>query len=287
MNHVGINITGNKLQLVEVVEKNKIYYLENVDEELFSETLDFQSSDFINVLQTAFDNLTQRSYIKSDKISVALPIDLFRIFSFPLESQLSESDLQKQIEWEFSVLFPTLSFKDHIIRQKKISSGLYSYPEVMIIAVDQKPAREIYNFLLHNNLMLQFIDNAHFASDLLIKKNSTISIYAGVQTVSFCSYKNNELTGYRKFAAGDNTKLIDHINAFTSQGENSFSEFYIAGDTEFTMLQKEIEGSVNISFNNISPFERIQLSESFVQNDHYLNKAKLFSSAAGICFRIA
>ncbi|VAX19241.1 hypothetical protein MNBD_IGNAVI01-1700 [hydrothermal vent metagenome] len=287
MNHVGINIMGNTLQLVGVVEKNKIYYLENVDEELFSETLDFQSSDFINVFQTAFDNLTQRNQIKSDKISVALPIDLFKIFSFPLEPQLSGSDLQKQIEWEFSVLFPTLSFKDHIIRQKKISSGLYSYPEAMIIAVDQNPAREIYNFLLQNDLVLQFIDNAHFASDLLIKKNNTISVYVGGQTVSFFTYKNNELTGYRKFVTDNNTKLIDHINTFASQGENGFSEFYIAGDIEFSQLQKEIEESVNINFNNISPFERIQLSESFVQNDHYLNKAKLFSSAAGICFRIA
>ena len=287
MNHVGINITRNRLQFVEVVEKNRIYYLENVDEEQFSESLDFQTDDFINVLQTAFCNLIQRNQIKSDKVSVALPIDLFRIFSFPMESQLSESELQKQIEWEFSVLFPTLSFKQHIIRQKKISKGLYSYPEILVIAIDQKPAREIYSFLLKNDLALQFIDNAHFASDLLIKKNNTISVYVSDQAISFCSYNNNELTGYRKFVTDNNSKLIEYLNTLISTEENNFEEFYLAGDIEFTQLQQELEESVQKNFKTIAPFERIQLSESFLQNSHYLNKASLFSSAAGICFRVA
>jgi len=287
MNHVGINITGNTLQFVEVVEKNKIYYLENVDEEQFSKPLDFQTDDFTNVLQSAFNNLIDRNEIKSDKVSIALPIDLFRIFSFPIESQLSKGDLQEQIEWEFSVLFPTLSFKQHIIRQKKISKGLYSYPEILVIAIDQNPAREIYNFLLKNDLVLQFIDNAHFASDLLIKRNNTISVYVSNNALSFCSYKNNELTGYRKFTADDNSKLIEYLNTLISKDENDFDEFYIAGDTEFNQLQQEIEESLKVSFKNISPFERIQLSESFLQNSHYLNRAMLFSSAAGICFRVA
>ena len=287
MNHVGINITGNTLQFVEVVEKNKIYYLENVDEEQFSKPLDFQTDDFTNVLQSAFNNLIDRNEIKSDKVSIALPIDLFRIFSFPIESQLSKGDLQEQIEWEFSVLFPTLSFKQHIIRQKKISKGLYSYPEILVIAIDQNPAREIYNFLLKNDLVLQFIDNAHFASDLLIKRNNTISVYVSNNALSFCSYKNNELTGYRKFTADDNSKLIEYLNTLISKDENDFDEFYIAGDTEFNQLQQEIEEYLKVSFKNISPFERIQLSESFLQNSHYLNRAMLFSSAAGICFRVA
>ena len=123
MNHVGLNITENKLQLIEVVDKSNKFYLENVDEETFPELLSFQSSDFIYILQTAFDNLNQRNHLQSKKVSIALPADLFRIFSFPLETPVDEIKLREQIEWEFSMLFPTLSFNDHIIRQKKISKS--------------------------------------------------------------------------------------------------------------------------------------------------------------------
>ena len=285
MSHVGFNITENKLQLIEVVEKSKKYYLECVDEETFPELLNFQSSDFINILQTAFDNLNQRNQLKSKKVSVALPADLFRIFSFPLEASLDEIKLSEQIEWEFSMLFPTLSFSDHIIRQKKISKGINSYPEILVIAIDQKPVKALYDFLIKNNLALQFIDYAHFTSDLLINKNNSISIYTSKNAISFCSYSNNELIGYRKFDPNNNVNLIDYLNNSISQMDNNLSEFFISGDVKFDALQREIEDSLKISFNIIDPFSRIQLSESFIQNDHFVNQKNLFSSAAGICFR--
>ncbi|MCK5456065.1 MAG: hypothetical protein KAI45_02995 [Melioribacteraceae bacterium] len=285
MSHVGFNITENKLQLIEVVEKSKVFYLENVDEETFPELLNFQSSDFINILQTAFDNLNQRNQLKSKKVSIALPADLFRIFSFPLETPADEIKLREQIEWEFSMLLPTLSFSDHIIRQKKISKGINSYPEILVIAIDQKPVKALYDFLIKNNLALQFIDNAHFTSDLLIKKNNSTSIYASKNAISCCSYSNNELIGYRKFEPNNNVNLIDYLNNSISQMDNNLSEFFISGDVKFDALQREIEDSLKISFNIIDPFSRIQLSESFIQNDHFVNQKNLFSSAAGICFR--
>ena len=285
MSHVGFNITENKLQLIEVVEKSKVFYLESVDEETFPELLNFQSSDFINILQTAFDNLNQRNQLKSKKVSIALPADLFRIFSFPLEASLDEIKLSEQIEWEFSMLFPTLSFSDHIIRQKKISKGINSCPEILVIAIDQKPIKALYDFLIKNNLTLQFIDYAHFTSDLLINKNNSISIYTSKNAISCCSYTNNELIGFRKFEPNNNVNLIDYLNNSISQMDNNLSEFFISGDVKFDALQREIEDSLKISFNIIDPFSRIQLSESFIQNDHFVNHKNLFSSAAGICFR--
>ena len=67
--------------------------------------------------------------------------------------------------------------------------------------------------------------------------------------------------------------------------DNNLSEFFISGDVKFDALQREIEDSLKISFNIIDPFSLIQLSESFIQNDHFVNQKNLFSSAAGICFR--
>lgn len=285
MNHVGFNITDNKLQLIEVVEKSKKFYLENVDEEIFSGLLSFQSSDFVDILQTAFDNLDLRNNLKSNKASVALPVDLFRIFSFPLESSVSETELHEQINWEFSVLFPTLSFSDYIIRQKKISKGINSYPKVLVIAIDQKLVKALFGFLTKNNLTLKFIDNAHFTSDLLIKKNNSISIYVSKNTISCCSYTNNKLVGFRKFESNNIANLKDHLSNLTSKVDNDMNEFVISGDVELDVLQQDIEKSLQINFNAINPFSNIQLSESFMQNDLFVNQKNLFSSAAGICFR--
>jgi hypothetical protein len=41
LNHVGFNLTKNKLQLVEVVIQSMKYCLENVDEHIFEEEFDF------------------------------------------------------------------------------------------------------------------------------------------------------------------------------------------------------------------------------------------------------
>ncbi len=285
MNHVGFNIAENKLQLIEVVEKSKKFYLETVDEETFPELLSFQSSDFIDILQTAFDNLDKRNHLKGKKASVALPVDLFRIFSFPLESAASEPELHEQTKWEFSILFPTLSFSDYIIRQKKILKGINSYPEIMVIAVAQNPVKVLYDFLNKNNLALKFIDNAHFTSDLLINKSNSTSIYVSKNAISSCCYANNELTGFRKFEPNNIVNLTDYLNNLTSQVDNDVNEFIISGDIEFDALQQNLEDSLQITFNKINPFSNIQLSESFIQSDHYINQAHLFSSAAGICFR--
>lgn len=285
MNHVGFNITESKLQQIEVVEKSKKFYLENVDEETFSELLSFQSSDFIDILQISFDNLNQRNNLKSKKASVALPVDLFRVFSFPLESAVSKTELHEQTKWEFSILFPTLSFNDYILRQKKISKGINSYPEILVIAIDQKPVKALYNFLTKNNLALKFIDNAHFTSDLLINKGNSTSVYVSKNAISCSSYTNNELNGFRKFEPNNTLSLTDHLSNLISHVDNDMNKFIISGDIEFDVLQRDLEKSLQINFNMINPFRNMQLSESFIQNDLFVNHKNLLSSAAGICFR--
>jgi hypothetical protein len=285
MNHVGFNITENKLQLVEVVENSRNYFLESVDEETFPELLNFQYSGFSDFIQTALDNLKQRNMLKSIRASVALPLDLFRIFSFPFEISIENGQLQEQIEWEFSILFPTLSFKDHIVRKKKILTGINSYPEIFAMAIDKKIVKSLHEFLIANKLSLVFVDNAHFTSDLMINKNNSISVYTSKNATTCCSYANNELMGFRKFDPSNNLTLIEYVRNSMSQKDFDFNNFFISGDVEFETLQSELENSLKINFNLINPFSNIQLSNSFIQNDHFISRAALFSSASGICFR--
>jgi len=287
MNRVGLNITENKLQLVEIVGKSNNYFLDNVDEESFSEKLNFQLSnlDFINILQPAFNNLKKRNSLSSENISIALPIDLFRIFSFPIEPELSVSDLHEQMEWEFSILFPTLSIGDFIVRQKKISNTVNYNPEILVIAIERRLIKVLFDFSKENNLSLQFVDNSHFTSDLLIDKNNSVSLYLSKNFISCFVYMNQELVGFRRFEPNNQVKLIDYLGDFTSEESDSKREFYISGDIEFDKTRNDIEESLKLNINDVNPFNHIPLSESFIQNEHYLNRANQFASAAGISFR--
>ena len=56
-NQIGLNITEERLQLIEIVFENNEYLIENVDEEYFEELISENTKDgkFIFVLQNAFN----------------------------------------------------------------------------------------------------------------------------------------------------------------------------------------------------------------------------------------
>ena len=287
MNHVGFNITEKKLQVVEIVKISNIYYLEYVDEENFPENLDFHSDNFIDILQTAFDDLKGRHSFKGKLVSISLPLQLFKIFQFPLMREISESDLKAHIELEFSVLFPTDSFQDYIIRPKKISKGIYSYSEILVVAIEKSLLQKLHNLLTENNYVLQFVDNAHFSNDLLLRKSSLVSVYNGNNSISCSAYINNNLIGFRKFDTDNINGLLEYIRELKHREDLNLSDYIISGDTDYSFLVQEIEKLLNLEFNVPEPFNRIDPSESFTKTDCYENNSSLFSSAAGICYRIS
>ncbi len=289
MNHVGCNITENKLQIVEVVKNSKGYFLENVDEEGFSEELDFKSCDtnFSTTIQNAIENLWIRHPLKSTRISLVLPIDKFRIFNFPLEKSLSDDRLKEQIEWEFSILFPTLSIEDYIIRPKIVFKSFYSHQEILVVAADKKIIEPLHNVLSENNLTLQFVDCSHFASDLFVNKQNSVSIFVSNNSLSCSVYSNGGMIGFRKFNSSDKDTLVDYLGNIMSHHESDLNKFYIASDSDIDETKAELERSLKNNFEYLAPFQRIQPSETFVKNDFYSLKSSIFSAAAGIGFRLS
>ena len=85
LNHVGFNITQSKLQLVEVVNESSKYCLENVDEHIFEEKLNFNLAELklISILQTSLNSLSNRISLKSKNISFSLPLSEFQMFEIP------------------------------------------------------------------------------------------------------------------------------------------------------------------------------------------------------------
>ncbi|MEW6703168.1 MAG: hypothetical protein AB1298_10700, partial [Bacteroidota bacterium] len=61
-NHVGINLTESKLQLVEICYKEDSFFLENVDQSVLNEILtpSLAENKIINALQNSFDKITKK-----------------------------------------------------------------------------------------------------------------------------------------------------------------------------------------------------------------------------------
>lgn len=216
-NQIGLNITEEKLQLIELVFENNEYLIENVDEEYFEELISENTKDgkFIFVLQNAFNQIILRKNINSTKISVSLPNSFFKFFSIPVDSNLSKESLKEHINWEFSKLFPTLNIKNFSIRhtlsnieENKIVRNAFVY------AIETRILKLIHKFCARNNLLIKNIDNCHIASTALMQiqnKNSEIfTFFIENKKISSILFKDDNLV-YVKHLFYDNISDISHL----------------------------------------------------------------------------
>ncbi len=288
LNHVGINIAKNKLQLVEVVKEASNYCLENVDEIIFEKEFNFNSdnSEIISILQASLNSLTERNPLKSKNISVTLPVNEFTLFEIPFDSALSPSALKEHLNWEYSILFPTHDISEKIIRSHKLYSN-DKQSRILVIAVSKLLIELIFNFATENNLNLKFVDISHFASDALINfsNNKTLSIYIDDSHFSISSYINKQLKTIKVFEEIEETSIITSIESFMEVENIAYDNIFIAGSSEVDEQKIAIESKLDLTLEMFNPFKKIETSESFIQNAYYMNRPNSFSASAGIGFR--
>lgn len=300
-NHVGCNLTENKLQVVEINFKENHFTLGNVDEEPLGEPLNFDDAEskFISILQSSFDSLTERKSLTSDYISFSLPINIFKLAKIPIEPSLTKSDLTDYINWELSLLFPSKSTKEYTIQKIKISEEESEENYVLIIAVETRILKYLHKFSVRNNLNLKFVNNAHITSDSLIllnhpkfKSKSFFSIYIDENVFSISLHKNNllQFIRIRKFSSLPELipLLITEIESLSQFQINPFNVdgSFIFGNLKLDDIQNSIAEATELKLSVINPFDKINPGEDFNQLDFYLNKANSFSAAAGIAFRL-
>ncbi len=288
LNHVGLNLTKSKLQLVEVVNEASKYCLENVDEHIFEEDFNFNSdkSKIISILQTSLNSLSERTQFKSKNISFTLPINIFNFFEIPYESSLSEIALEEHVRWEYSILFPTHNIAEQIIRSHKlVSDG--SKSKILVVGASRMLVESIFNFTIKNNLNLIFIDISHFASDTSINfsEKKVLSIYVDDSVFSISSYSGKKLKTIKMFEKNTNFDFLNSVESFIENENITYDDIFIAGSSEVDELKIELETKLGLAAEMFNPFQNIQTSESFIQNACYMNQPNSFSAAAGISFR--
>lgn len=301
-NHMGINITSSKIQLVEVYFNGEEFTLENVDEEYFEEFLKFDEKEvkIVSILQNAYNEILMRKPVQSKNVSFTLPNDFFRVIQIPYDQTLSDEELIEQFKWELSLLFPRIQVEDFIIQYITVADIPSNYSQgVIVVALNKKIIRILNEFCSMNKLVLSHIDNAHFASDRLITLDDSIenndpilSVYVANKFFSVMYLIGQNPVGFDIIPINHVSEVLPGLLQELKSGKFSKANLeivkaYIAGENISDTLLEKSENLLNIKFTKILPFQKIKANPTLSNNKMFSEKSDSFSSATGIAFRIA
>ncbi len=300
-NHIGINLTETKLQLVEISFKEDSFYLENVDQTIHTENLSatFAEDKLISIVQSSFEKIAKRKPLNSKSISFALPNNYFKIFEVPYDDSLVKKDLHDHFRWEISILFPECDKDNFLIQHIEIDkSSLRHEKKAIIFAVDKNLVTAINKFCRQNSLDLKYIDNAHLASNAFLdlnKKNDnheiSLSIYVD-QKFSSISALDGILPFYFKVLDPVAPNIIDELKTAVNKlndfnlSQNDFSRVLLYGQDLTDDFENKMKTFFGSSLKVVNPFERLKTEESIIKNPLYRIKFNSFTAAAGIAIRI-
>jgi Tfp pilus assembly PilM family ATPase len=298
-NQAGLSITEDKVQLVEIVYKQNAYYLENVDEEYFEESLieDTKESKFIHILQNAFNELILRKPLSSSKISITIPTSYFKIFEIPADKNLTKNDLNDYIKWELSKLFP-IEKKDYYTFQKIVLDSLTyeSSNRILVYAIPINILKRMHKFCLRNSLQLKYIDSAHTSSTGLFQNDTSSSIklsaYIENNHISVLLFSDNNLV----FEKNKNYKTVPEISSIIASIieeindrkliSKDIDKIFFFGNSVTSELKNSILSSTNLVLGEANPFNQLEINPDLNENKFITEHSAKFSAATSIALRI-
>ena len=300
-NHIGINLTETKFQLVEISFKEDSFYLENVDQTIHTENLSasFSEDKLIGILQSSFNKISKKKPLGSKSVSFALPNNFFKIFEVPYDDALVKKDLHEHFRWELSILFPDCDKDGFFIQHIEIDkSTIRREKKAIIFAVDKNLITAISKFCSQNNLDLKYIDNAHLASNAFLYLDRqhvghevTLSIYID-QKFSSISAIDGVSPFYFKVLDPSAPKIFDELTAAVNNlvefnlSLNDFKKVFLYGQDLTDEFENKLKNFFGYSLVIINPFEKLKAGEIILQNPLYRIKFNSFTAAAGIAIRI-
>lgn len=300
-NHVGINLTESKLQLVEICYKEDSFFLENVDQSVLNEILtpSLAENKIINALQNSFDKITKKKQPASRNISFALPNNFFKIFEVPYENSLIKKDLQDHFRWEISILFPACEKDNFFIQHIEVDkSTVRREKKAIIFAIDKNFVTVINKFCLNNNLELKYIDNVHLASNAFlyldkqqVNNEMALSIYID-QKYSSVSAADGVYPFYFRVLNSASQNILDELTIAVKKlnefniSLSDFKKILLYGQDVTEEFENKLKFFFGLPLKKINPFERLKTEEGILKNPYYRIKFNSFTAATGIAIRI-
>ncbi len=303
-NHAGFTLTSSRLQVVEIVQKEDQFVLENVDETFLNETLNLEldkETKISALLQGAFDEILVRNPLKSSTASFSLPSELFNVVQLPYDNTLLHQDLIEEFRWELSLIYPGINPADQVIQYIEIEKNrLIDQNTSIIISLSRKYVQLIKEFCERNRLKLKFIDNVHLASERaltatnpLSEKGLTLSVFLARKHLSVIFSYQGKPVYFKVHYLNNAGEIVKHI---TSELESAsrpnisrqmLESAYISGEELSGSMIDTLREKLDIPFINFNPFAKIKPNPRLFENKYFSEKFNSFSSAAGLALRLA
>jgi len=302
--HAGLNVSGTKLQVVELLGSPDGVSLDNLNEVVFAEPIDYKSDNETKILaqfQTAFDEFQLRKPFKSRKLSFSLPLEMFYIAQLPFDSTLLHRDIMEVIRWEFSVMFPFLNAEELILQYLEVEKNMiFTKNTALVYAIERKYLKILNKFCVQNDLNFGYIDNAHLASeraltlsDSIIKQGLKLSVYVTEKLLSIILSLDGKTISQKVHMLGsqnDIQQIIEHELSPTKTKnimKGLVQAAYITGESATDALAKKLSEKTGMTFVSFNPFDKLTTTPKILESQLYTQNFNSFSSAAGIAYRIA
>lgn len=303
-NHAGFTISSSKLQVVEIVQKDDQFVLENIDEAFLNESLNLEQDKETKIsalLQGAFDEILVRNSLTSTTASFSLPPEIFKVAQLPYDHTLLHQDLVEEFRWELSLLYPDISPEDQVIQYIEIDKNtMIDRNTSIVISLSRKYIQLIKDFCEKNGLKLKFIDNIHLASERALsatnpfsEKGLVLSVFISGTYLSIIFSFHGKPVYFKVIHlnnAGEITKVISselESNQYPNIKKNLIESAFISGEELSVTMIKTLREKLDIPFIHFNPFAKIKPNPRLFENRYYSEKFNSFSSSAGIALRLA
>lgn len=302
--HAGLNLSSTKLQIVEVFGSPEGVRLDNLNEIVFANPIDFKSDNetkILTQLQAAFDEFRLKRPVKSKKLSFSLPLEMFYISQLPFDNTLLHRDIMEEFKWEFSVMYPFLNPEELILQYLEVEKNMiFTKNTALVYAIERKYLKTLKIFCERNDLYLGYIDNVHLASeralalsDSFIKQGLRLSVYVSKKHLSIILSLDGKTISQKvhKLESQNDIRQIIEQEISPTQSKNIMKGLvqaaYITGENVTEALAKKLTEKTGITFISFNPFDKLTTTPRILESILYNQKFNSFSSAAGIAYRIA
>lgn len=302
---IGLSVSSTKIQLVEIGIQDGNKCLNNVEEAVYTTSLNFSADKeivLLNNLQSAFDKLSAKDRLVNRQVSISLPPEFFYSFTVPADQTLVKQDLIDNFRWELSVLYPFITAEDYSINFyeiQKVNGNNSSERRVIVFALSRKIINLFLTVCKRYNLGIKLIDHAHFSADKSILLNRPELMNASIITVCVSNgyfsleYLHNGKPQYfigHQFASPSEflTKLSEDLDFMNSEELNlsKLENFFLVGDSISEPMLNSVRQATRYPFQALNPFAGLVLGTGGINKEFLHTKNFTFNSAAGLCYRL-
>lgn len=303
-NHAGFTLSSSRLQVVEIVQKDDQFVLENVDEAFLNEPLNLEldkETKISALLQCAFDEMLVRNSLKSSTVSFSLPPEIFKVVQLPYDNTLLHQDLIEEFRWELSLIYPDVNPSDQVIQYIEIEKNRHINQNTsIIISLSRKYVKLIKDFCENNRLKLKFIDNVHLASERALtatnpvsEKGLTLSVFlAGKHLSVIFSYQGKPVY-FKIYYLHNAGEIVKHITTelesdrYPNISRQMLESAYISGEELSGSMVESLREKLDIPFINFNPFAKIKPNPRLFGNKYFSEKFNSFTPSTGLALRLA